>query len=131
MLTRDARAVLPATVAHGDASAQAAELAFLLQALLAGDWTAAGRHLMRDRLAEPHRAPLVPVYDAVRQAALDAGAAGVALSGSGPALVRARPRRRPPVGRRRDGGRQPRRRHGRPGLGGPVDTEGVRVVDAP
>ncbi len=87
VLTRDARAVLPATVAHGDASAQAAELAFLVRALLEGDWVAAGRHLMRDRLAEPFRAPLVSVYDAVRQAALDAGAAGCALSGSGPALV--------------------------------------------
>ena len=41
---------------------------------------------MRDRLAERYRAPLVPVYDAVRRAALEAGAAGCALSGSGPAL---------------------------------------------
>ena len=41
---------------------------------------------MTDRLAEPYRAPLVPVYDAVRRAALGAGAAGCALSGSGPAL---------------------------------------------
>ncbi|WP_412061679.1 homoserine kinase [Rubrivirga sp. IMCC45206] len=87
VLTRDARAALPATVAHGDASAQAAELAFLLRAVLAGDWAEAGRRMMRDRLAEPFRAPLVPVYDAVKQAALDAGAAGCALSGSGPAMV--------------------------------------------
>ena len=86
VLTREARAALPATVAHGDASAQAAELAFLLAALLSGDGPAAGRHLMRDRLAEPHRAPLVPVYDAVRRAALDAGSWGCALTGSGPAL---------------------------------------------
>ena len=86
VLTREARAVLPATVPHGDASAQAAELAFLLTALRAGDWEAAGRHLMRDRLAEPHRATLVPVYDAVKQAALDAGSWGCALTGSGPAM---------------------------------------------
>ena len=86
VLTRDARAALPATVRHRDASAQAAELGFLLAALQAGDWAAAGRHLMRDRLAEPHRAPLVPVYEAVRKAALDAGAAGCALTGSGPAM---------------------------------------------
>lgn len=86
VLTRAAREALPATVAHGDASAQAAELAFLLAALQAGDWEAAGRHLMGDRLAEPHRAPLVPVYEAVRQAALDAGAPGCALTGSGPAM---------------------------------------------
>ena len=86
VLTHAARAVLPATVPHGDASAQAAELAFLLHALTSGDWPAAGRHLMRDRLAEPHRAALVPVYGAVRQAALDAGSWGCALTGSGPAL---------------------------------------------
>ena len=87
VLTHDARAVLPATVPHGVASAQAAELALLLHALLVGDWHAAGRHMMADRLAEPYRAPAVPVYDAVRRAALGAGAAGCALSGSGPALV--------------------------------------------
>ena len=86
VLTRQARAVLPETVPHKDASAQAAELAFLLTALLDGDWAEASAHLMRDRLAEPHRATLVPVYDAVKAAALDAGAVGCALPGSGPAL---------------------------------------------
>ena len=86
VLTRDARAVLPATVPHSDASAQAAEIAFLIRALLDGDWDAVGHAVMRDRLAEPFRAPLVPVYDAVRRAALDAGAVGCALTGSGPAL---------------------------------------------
>ena len=86
VLTRQARAVLPETVPHKDASAQAAELAFLLTALLDGDWAAFAEHLMRDRLAEPFRKALVPVYDAVKAAALDAGAAGCALTGSGPAL---------------------------------------------
>ncbi|PAP75184.1 homoserine kinase [Rubrivirga marina] len=86
VLTRQARAVLPGTVPHKDASAQAAELAFLLAALLEGDWAEVGTHLMRDRLAEPHRATLVPVYRAVKAAALDAGAAGCALTGSGPAM---------------------------------------------
>ena len=86
VVTREARAALPSQVPHADAAAQAAELAFLLAALQAGDWEEAGRHLMRDRLAERYRAPLVPVYEAVRRAALEAGAAGCALSGSGPAL---------------------------------------------
>ena len=87
VLTHEARAVLPAAVPHGDASAQAAALAFLLDALRAGDWPEAGRALMTDRLAEPFRAPLVPVYGAVRRAALDAGSLGCALSGSGPAMM--------------------------------------------
>ena len=86
VLTRQARAVLPETVPHKDASAQAAELAFLLAALLDGDWAGFATHLMRDRLAEPYRATLVPVYAAVKAAALDAGAAGCALTGSGPAM---------------------------------------------
>ena len=86
VLTRQARAVLPETVPHTMASAQAAELAFLLTALQAGEWAEVGAHLMRDRLAEPHRKALVPVYDAVKAAALEAGAAGCALTGSGPAL---------------------------------------------
>lgn len=93
VLTRDARAVLPATVPRADAAAQAASLAFLLDALAAGDWAAAGRRMETDRLAEPHRAPLVPVYAAVCAAARAAGAAGVCLSGSGPALVALAPRR--------------------------------------
>ena len=86
VITREARAALPGSVPHADATAQAAALAFLLDALAAGDWARAGRHLMADRLHERYRAPLVPVYGAVRRAALDAGAAGCALSGSGPAL---------------------------------------------
>ncbi|MEM6326988.1 MAG: homoserine kinase [Bacteroidota bacterium] len=86
VLTHEARAVLPASVPHADASAQAAALAFLLDALRAGDWETAGRAVMSDRLAEPFRAPLVPAYDAVRHAATEAGSFGCALSGSGPAL---------------------------------------------
>ena len=87
VLTHDARAVLPATVPHRDAAAQAASLAFLLDALRAGDWPEVGRALLSDRLAEPFRAPLVPVYADVRRAALGAGALGFALSGSGPAMM--------------------------------------------
>ncbi|HLA64917.1 MAG TPA: homoserine kinase [Rhodothermales bacterium] len=86
VLTRDARAILPATVPLAHASAQAADLAFLVNALQAGDTAAAGRFLMRDRLAEPFRAALVPPYEAIRRAALAAGAAGCALTGSGPAM---------------------------------------------
>ena len=86
VLTRQARAVLPSTVPHADASAQAADLAFLLEAFRSGDVLEVGRRTMRDRLAEPYRADLVPVYAAVKGAALEAGAAGCALTGSGPAL---------------------------------------------
>jgi homoserine kinase len=41
---------------------------------------------MTDRLVEPVRATLVPPYESVRRAALEAGALGCALTGSGPAM---------------------------------------------
>jgi homoserine kinase len=86
ILTREARAILPAEVPFATARAQPAHLAFLLDALRAGDWAEAGHHLMQDALAEPYRARLLPCYEAVRRAALEAGAAGCAITGSGPAM---------------------------------------------
>lgn len=86
VLTRQARALLPPMVPLRDAVHNASELAFMVAAFLQGDWAAVGQHIMADRLVEPVRAALVPCYDAVRQAALEAGAYGCALSGSGPAL---------------------------------------------
>ena len=132
VLTREARAALPETVPHADATAQAAELALLLDALAAGDWDRAGRHLVRDRLAEPYRAPLVPVYDAVRRAAREAGAAGCALSGSGPALF-ALPGEGADPRVILDAMRAASAAGGVPADGwlAGVDTEGVRTVAAP
>ncbi len=86
VLTREARALLPDQVPLAGAVGNAANLAFLLDALARGDSRAAGRAIMQDTLVEPLRAQLVPCYDAVRQAALAAGAYGCALSGSGPTL---------------------------------------------
>jgi homoserine kinase len=86
ILTREARDMLPAHVGLRDAVHNAAELAFLIDAVRCGDWEAMGRSMMSDRLVEPVRAQLVPCYQDVRSAALDAGAYGCALTGSGPAL---------------------------------------------
>lgn len=86
VLTREARAILPAQVPLYDAVRTASALAFLIDAFRCGDWEAVGRAIMQDRLVEPTRAALVPCYTAVRSAALEAGALGCALSGSGPAL---------------------------------------------
>ncbi len=84
--TADARAVLPASVPRGDAVAQAASLAALVLALERGDAVLL-RDAMRDRLAEPSRIPLYPGFPAARDAALGAGAIGVAVSGAGPTLL--------------------------------------------
>jgi homoserine kinase len=86
VLTKAARAMLPSSVPLRDAVSNTTHLAFLIHALEAGDAEEAGRCIMQDRLVEPVRATLVPCYSAVRRAALDAGAYGAALSGSGPAI---------------------------------------------
>ncbi len=86
VLTREAREILPETVTLREAVTHAAHLAFLLQALQEGNWREAARWMMEDRLVEPRRARLLPGYTAIRSAALEAGATGCALSGSGPAL---------------------------------------------
>src|SRR5438445_11964880 len=42
---------------------------------------------MEDEIAEPYRKDLIPGYDDVRRMGLEAGAAGVSISGEGPSLV--------------------------------------------
>ena len=86
VLTKQAREMLPAQVPLRDAVHNASELAFLVDAYRCGDWETVGACMMQDRLVEPVRAKLVPCYDAVRSAAVGAGAFGCALTGSGPAM---------------------------------------------
>jgi homoserine kinase len=84
--TARARAALPRKLARGEAVAQAASLAGLVLGLERGDLELIGRSMI-DRIAEPARLPLYPGYPAARRAALEAGAAGVAVSGAGPSVV--------------------------------------------
>jgi homoserine kinase len=86
VLTKQAREMLPKSVPLRDAVHNASELAFMVDAYRCGDWETVGRCMMQDRLVEPVRAQLVPCYHAVRRAAMDAGAFGCALTGSGPAM---------------------------------------------
>lgn len=86
ILTKMAREMLPKQVSLRDAVHNASELAFMIDAFNSGDWEVVGRCIMSDRLVEPVRATLVPCYQSVREAALDAGAFGCALTGSGPAI---------------------------------------------
>ncbi|HID85374.1 MAG TPA: homoserine kinase [Anaerolineaceae bacterium] len=84
--TVEARRALPAQVPHADAVFNLSRLAVLLEALRLGreDWLAEG---VEDRLHQPYRWPLLPGAEAVRRAALEAGAVAVALSGAGPGVV--------------------------------------------
>ena len=84
--TARARAVLPRELGRADAIAQAALLAGLVLGLERGDLDLIARSMV-DRIAEPARLPLYPGYPQARLAALEAGAAGAAVSGAGPTVV--------------------------------------------
>lgn len=81
--TREARAVLPAVIERGIALGQAGKVGMLVSALATRDWELL-RQAVEDRIAEPVRAPLLPGFAEAKAAALDAGALGCSISGSGP-----------------------------------------------
>ena len=83
--TREARACLPETLSLADATRQTAHLGAFIAGCYRGDRELIGRAL-RDLIVEPHRAPLVPGFDDVQAAAMNAGALGCSLSGAGPTL---------------------------------------------
>ena len=83
--TRDSRGLLGDTVPLADAVAQWANLGALVAGLFRNDLELVSRALV-DRVAEPARAPHVPGFDAAKRAALDGGALGCSLSGSGPSI---------------------------------------------
>jgi homoserine kinase len=83
--TARARAVLPRTVSLSLCVAAGSNLAALVHALHARDRDLFAECL-RDLLAEPRRKKLVAGFEAVQAAALQAGALGCSLSGSGPSL---------------------------------------------
>jgi homoserine kinase len=82
--TAAARAVLPRQVPLAEAVGFGRNLAGFVHALDSGD-LALLRRCLRDPLAEPFRADLVPGFRAAQAAALAAGALGCSLSGAGPA----------------------------------------------
>ena len=84
--TAAARAVLPGSVGFGDAVANAGNAALVVAGFHLGDVGLIGRG-MTDLIVEPSRKRLIPGYDAVKKAALKAGASGVAISGAGPAVL--------------------------------------------
>lgn len=83
--TRDARALLPDQSDRAEWIQQMANTTALAHAFAAADG-ALLRRALDDRYAEPRRAPLIPRFYDVKQAALEAGAFGCSISGSGPTL---------------------------------------------
>lgn len=83
--TAGARRALGEHVRLSDAVTQWANTAALVAGLFREDWDLISRSLV-DVVAEPVRARAVPAFGAVRAAAVDAGALGCNLSGSGPSV---------------------------------------------
>lgn len=83
--TRMARKLLPSSVGLGDAVSNVGWASGMLHAMMVHDVKMIGSCL-DDRLALPHRAKLIPGFATVRDAAIDAGALGFSIGGSGPAV---------------------------------------------
>jgi homoserine kinase len=83
--TRKARAALAGDYALGEFVAQSANLALVLAGCFKGDAELV-REGLKDVLVEPRRAPLVPNFARVKQAAMDHKALGASISGGGPSV---------------------------------------------
>ncbi|UZJ41227.1 homoserine kinase [Prosthecochloris sp. SCSIO W1101] len=83
--TAYARSVLPRTISLKAATEQWGNVGALISGLLTSDYELIGRSLV-DAIAEPKRAPLIPGFYSVKNAALEAGALGCSIAGSGPSI---------------------------------------------
>jgi homoserine kinase len=83
--TGAARAILGDTIPLREGVRQWANVGAFVAGLFQGDLALVARAL-EDHVAEPRRAHLVPGFADVKRAALDAGALGCSLSGSGPSM---------------------------------------------
>jgi homoserine kinase len=83
--TKAARAILPMESARSEWIPQMANVAAMVHAFATADGALLRRSL-DDRYAEPRRASLIPRFNEAKQAALDAGAFGCSISGSGPTV---------------------------------------------
>jgi homoserine kinase len=83
--TKTARAILQQTVTLEQHIRQSANLAAFVVGLFNTDIPLIGRCL-HDDIIEPQRAPMIPGFYAVKDAAMTAGALGCSISGAGPAV---------------------------------------------
>jgi len=84
--TQRARALLPDRVPLGKIATNVGGAASIVAGILSENVSLIGKGMV-DAIVEPARAQLVPGYTQVRQAALNAGAEGVAISGAGPSVI--------------------------------------------
>ncbi len=83
--TKDARDVLPTEIALKDAVTQWANVGGLISGLYDNNYDLISNSL-EDIIVEPVRKTLIPFFDDVKNAAINAGALGAGISGSGPTI---------------------------------------------
>jgi len=83
--TKDAREILRKEILLRDSVRQSGNVAGLVAGLAMSDFDLISRSL-HDYIVEPIRSILIPGFDDVKQAALEAGVLGAGISGSGPSI---------------------------------------------
>ncbi|KAK9667035.1 hypothetical protein RND81_14G227800 [Saponaria officinalis] len=85
--TKKMRAALPKEITMSHHVWNSSQAAALVAAVLKGDVIRLGKAMSSDTVVEPRRAPLIPGMEAVKKAAIEAGAFGCTISGAGPTAV--------------------------------------------
>ncbi|AIZ42182.1 homoserine kinase [Cellulophaga baltica] len=83
--TSDSRRILKTTISLEDGIKQWGNVGGLIAGLFTEDYELIGRSL-EDHIVEPIRSILIPGFDTVKQKALESGALGCGISGSGPSV---------------------------------------------
>jgi homoserine kinase len=86
MLTSEAREVLPKHLSRADAVFNISRASLLVAAMATGS-IGHLRMAMEDALHQPYRRKLFPAMESIIEAAVEAGAAGAALSGAGSSII--------------------------------------------
>jgi homoserine kinase len=84
--TRNARRIIPRKIGLEKAILNIGRASAIAAGFAKGNIVMIGTG-MEDEIAEPYREPLIPGFRSVRRAALEAGAAGVSISGAGPSVI--------------------------------------------
>lgn len=85
--TAEVRKVLPAEYSKEVMVLQNAYSNIMTAAMLKGDFEKMGAMMMKDRIHEPYRQPLIKEFDAVKNIALTTGAYATVISGAGPTIL--------------------------------------------
>jgi homoserine kinase len=85
LATNEARNTIPGKLPLNSYVEQSGNLAGFIAGCYRGDLELIDRSLA-DMLIEPHRAPLIPGFGEVREAAVESGAVGCSISGAGPSI---------------------------------------------